>query len=47
MLGYGSEKDVSVLICPTEPSRESVKVSHVINKCRVNYHHHANLAFRV
>ena len=28
-----------VLICPSEPTRESVKVSHVIVKCRVINHH--------
>ena len=28
-----------VLICPSEPSRERVKVSHLIVECRViNYH---------
>ena len=39
VLGYGSEKGVSVLICPSEPSRERFKVSHVINECRVINHH--------
>ena len=30
---------VRVLICPSEPYRERVKVSHVIVECRViNYH---------
>ena len=33
VLVYGSENGVSVLICPSEPSRERFKVSHVINKC--------------
>ena len=39
VLGYGSEKGVSVLICPSEPSRERFKGSHVINECRVINHH--------
>ena len=39
VLGYGSEKGVSVLICPSEPSRKRFKVSHVINECRVINHH--------
>ena len=30
---------VSVFICPSEPSRERVKVSHVIVECRVINHH--------
>ena len=28
-----------VLICPSERSRERVKVSHVIGECRVINHH--------
>ena len=28
-----------VFICPSEPSRERVKVSHVIVECRVINHH--------
>ena len=28
-----------VLLCPSEPSRERVKVSHVIVECRVINHH--------
>ena len=46
MLRYGSESGVSVLICPTEPSRERVKVSHVINECRVIYHDHPEILTR-
>ena len=34
-LGLGSELRVRILFCPSEPSRESVKVSHVIVECRV------------
>ena len=31
-----------VFICPSEPSRESVKFSHVIVECRVINHHPHN-----
>ena len=30
---------IRVFICPSEPSRERVKVSHVIVECRVINHH--------
>ena len=30
---------VRILICPSEPSRERVKVSHVIVECREINHH--------
>ena len=33
------EARVRVFICPSEPSRERVKVSHVIVECRVINHH--------
>ena len=33
------DQRVSVFICPSEPSRERVKVSHVIVECRVINHH--------
>ena len=45
MLGFwlwlwlGSEYSVRVLIFPPEPSKEFVKVSHVIFECRVINHH--------
>ena len=45
VLGNGSEKGVSVLICPSEPSRERFKVSHVINECRVINHHPGFLVY--
>ena len=38
-LWLGSEKSVRVLIFPPEPSKECVKVSHVIFECRVINHH--------
>ena len=34
---------VRVFICPSEPSRERVKVSHVIVECRVINHHPGRL----
>ena len=36
---------VRVLIFPSEPSRERVKVSHVIVECRVINHHPENFAY--
>ena len=39
MLGLGSESRVRVLICQSEPTRERVKVSHVVVECRVVNHH--------
>ena len=38
-LWLGSEYSVRVLIFPPEPSKEGVKVSHVIFECRVINHH--------
>ena len=35
---------VSVFICPSEPSRERVKISHVIVECRVINHHPHEIA---
>ena len=39
MLGLGSESRVRVLIFQSEPTKERVKVSHVVVKCRVVNHH--------
>ena len=39
MLGLGSESRVRALICQSEPTREHVKVSHVVVECRVINHH--------
>ena len=38
-LWLGSEESVRVFIFPPEPSKECVKVSHVIFECRVINHH--------
>ena len=38
-LWLGSEYSVRGLIFPPEPSKECVKVSHVIFECRVINHH--------
>ena len=38
-LWLGSEQSVRVLIFPSEPFKECVKVSHVIFECRVINHH--------
>ena len=35
----GSESRVRVFIFQSEPTREHVKVSHVVVECRVNNHH--------
>ena len=39
VLGLGLEYNARGLICPSEPSRERVKVSHVIVECRVFNNH--------
>ena len=39
MLGLASHYRVRILICLTKPSRERVKVNHVIVEWRVINHH--------